>query len=164
MSCHCETQYSEIDEYIKSVYNPEHPQSALITILHYAQEQCGYLSKDVMEHIAQVTEVPAAEIFGVATFYNYFKLKPQGQHRISVCMGTACYIRGAAKILETIEEELDIKKGETTEDSLFTLGETRCVGACGLAPIVMIDDQVYGRLEPEQMKGILDSYRKQPVG
>ena len=160
MACECCcNQFDELTEYIKGVYNPAHPQSALIAILHFAQEKYGYLSKDVMEHVAQVTEVPAAEIYGVATFYSYFKHQPQGKYPISVCMGTACYIRGAAKILETIEDLLDIKIGETTADNLFTLGETRCIGACGLAPVLTVGDQVYGRVEPEQIKGILDDHR-----
>ncbi|MEN6358185.1 MAG: NADH-quinone oxidoreductase subunit NuoE [Armatimonadota bacterium] len=161
MACTCcEDKFNELTDYIKSVYNPEHPQSALIAILHHAQGMYGYLSKEVMEHIAQMTEVPAAEIYGVATFYSFFKHVPQGKHRISVCMGTACYIRGGAKILETIENLLDIKPGETTEDMLFTLGETRCIGACGLAPVMMIDDKVYGRVEPEKLKEILAEYKK----
>lgn len=161
MACaHCEDKFAELTDYIKTVFYPEHPQSALIAILHHAQGMYGYLSKEVMEHIAQVTEVPAAEIYGVATFYSYFRHVPQGKHHISVCMGTACYIRGGAKLLETIENMLDIKTGETTEDMLFTLGETRCIGACGLAPIVMIDDKVYGRVEPEQLKEILAEYQE----
>lgn len=159
MSCQCENRFNELTEYIKSVYKPEHPQSALIAILHHAQGMYGYLNKDVMDHIAEVTEVPTAEIYGVATFYSYFKLRPQGKHQLSVCTGTACYIRGAAKLVELVEDELDITVGETTKDGLFTLGETRCVGACGLAPIMIVDDKVYGRVEPEQVKGILDSYR-----
>lgn len=156
----CEDKFDELTDYIRTVYNPDHPQSALIAILHHAQGMYGYLSKDVMEHIAQMTEVPAAEIYGVATFYSFFKHVPQGKHRISVCMGTACYIRGGAKILETIENLLDIKPGETTEDMLFTLGETRCIGACGLAPVMMIDDKVYGRVEPEHLKEILAEYKE----
>ena len=160
MACQCENRFDEITEYIKGVYNPEHPQSSLIAILHHAQEKHGYLDNDVMEHIAQITEVPAAEIYGVATFYSYFKLQPQGKHHISVCMGTACYIRGAAKILELIEDELDVKPGETTEDMLFTLDETRCIGACGLAPVLMVDEKVYARVEPEQVKGILKEYKQ----
>ncbi|MCE5314653.1 MAG: NADH-quinone oxidoreductase subunit NuoE [Armatimonadota bacterium] len=160
MECTCrDDNLCELTEYIKGVFNPEHPQSALIAILHHAQGMYGYLSRDVMEHIAQVTEVPAAEIYGVATFYSFFKHTPQGKHQIHVCMGTACYIRGGAKLLETLEDMLNIKPGETTEDMLFTLGETRCIGACGLAPVMMIDDKVYGRVEPEQLKGILDEYR-----
>jgi NADH-quinone oxidoreductase E subunit len=159
MPCTCQqNNYPELTEYIRSVYIPEHPQSALIAILHEAQERYGYLSNEVIEHIAQITEVPAAEIYGVATFYSYFKLKPQGKHRISVCMGTACYIRGAAKILEAIQEQLEIKPGETTEDMLFTLDECRCVGACGLAPVVLINERVYGKVEPRQIKEILKDY------
>lgn len=159
----CGEHYRELTEYIKTVYNPEHPQSALINILHRAQSMYGYLSRDVMEHIAQVTEVPAAEIYGVATFYSYFKLKPQGKHTISVCMGTACYIRGAQKVLEKIEEELDIQTGDTSADNLFTLTETRCIGACGLAPVVMVGEKVYGNVEPHQVKEILAQYREEPA-
>lgn len=159
MSCEDCEYYYELTKFIESVYDPEHPQSALIAILHRAQEQYGYLSNDVMEHVAQVTKVPAAEIYGVATFYSYFKHHPQGKHYISVCMGTACYIKGAQKVLETIENILDIKKGETTRDNLFTLGETRCIGACGLAPVLTIGDHVYGRVEPDKVKEILEEYR-----
>jgi len=158
MSSCCENKYEEVTEYIKSVLDPEHPQSQLIAILHFAQEKYGYLYPELMEHIAQVTLVPAAEIFGVATFYGYFKLKPQGRHHISVCMGTACYIRGAAQILEAVEEKLGIKVGDTTQDMLFTLDETRCIGACGLAPVVVIDDKVYARVEPKQVDAILAEY------
>lgn len=159
MSCQCENKYCELDSYIKDIYNPDHPQSSLISVLHYAQEKYGYLSMDLMEYVAEITEVPAAEIYGVATFYSYFKLQPQGKHRISVCMGTACYIRGAAQVLETIEDLLDIKVGETSEDGMFSLGETRCIGACGLAPVLMIDDHVHARVEPGKVKEILDEYR-----
>ncbi len=159
MSCACEEKFQDLTEYILSVLNPEHPQTALITIMHFAQEKYGFLSQEIMEHICQTTKVPAAEIYGVATFYSYFKLRPQGKHQLSVCMGTACYIKGAAKLLELVEEELDITVGETTDDNLFTLNETRCIGACGLAPVLMVDEKVYPRVEPEQIKAILDEYR-----
>jgi len=159
MQCQCESRWEELTEYIRSVYDPEHPQSALIAILHEAQAREGYLSNEVMEHIAQVTEVPAAEVYGVATFYGYFKLQPRGRHQISVCMGTACYIKGAAKILEIIEDEIDIRPGETSEDGQFSLDETRCIGACGLAPVLLVDDQVYGRVEPEQARAIMAELR-----
>ncbi len=156
MTCNCcNNKFEDITEFIRGVFDPEHPQSALISILHYGQERYGYLSPELMEHVAQTTEVPAAEIFGVATFYGYFKLHPQGKHRISVCMGTACYIRGAAKLLETIEDMLDVKPGQTTEDKLFTLDETRCIGACGLAPVLTVDDKVYANVEVEGLKGIV---------
>lgn len=160
MACECEDRFPELTEYIRSVYDSEHPQAALISILHTAQERYGYLSKEVIDHIADATEVPTAEIWGVATFYSLFKLKPQGKHRISVCMGTACYIKSAANVLEKLQDELDIKVGETSEDDLFTLDQTRCIGACGLAPVLMIDDKVYARVEPHQIRGILDEYRK----
>ena len=165
MACACcENKFAELTEYIKGVYNPDHPQSSLIAILHHAQGKYGYLGTEVMDHIAQTTEVPAAEIYGVATFYSYFKLQPQGKHHVSVCMGTACYIRGAAKVLELMEDELDIKVGQTTPDMLFTLDETRCIGACGLAPVLVIDEQVYARVEPEQVKGIIAEYREKSEG
>ena len=112
-----------------------------------------------MDHVSNTTLVPTAEIYGVATFYSYFKLVPQGKHRLSVCMGTACYIRGAGKLLEVIEDELDIKPGETSKDNLFTLDETRCVGACGLAPVVTVDDRVYPKVDPEQMLAIIKEYK-----
>ena len=159
MALTCENTFEDLTEYIKSAHNAEHPQSELISILHYAQERYGYLSKEIMDHVSCETEIPTAEIYGVATFYSYFKLKPQGKHRLTVCMGTACYIRGAAKLLETIDGLLDIKPGETSADGLFTLDETRCIGACGLAPVVLVDEKVYPRVEPEQVKGILAEYR-----
>ncbi|MFQ3548745.1 MAG: NADH-quinone oxidoreductase subunit NuoE [Armatimonadota bacterium] len=161
MACNCglENKFCELDDYIKDIYDPEHPQSALITILHHAQNKYGYLSDELMEYIAQATHIPAAEIYGVATFYGYFRLEPQGKYQISVCIGTACYIRGANAIMEKLEQELGIVAGETTDDGLFTLNGTRCIGACGLAPVIMIDEKVYGRVEPSQIPDILDEYR-----
>lgn len=155
----CDSRFEELTQYIRGVYSPEHPQATLISIMHHAQNSHGFLSQEVMDHISNVTEIPTAEIYGVATFYSYFKLVPQGKHRLSVCMGTACYIRGAAKLLETIEEQLGITPGQTSADNLFTLDETRCIGACGLAPVLMIDEKVYARVEPEQVKGILGEFQ-----
>jgi NADH-quinone oxidoreductase E subunit len=160
MACECKHSFQELTDYIREVYDPEHPQAALIAILHFAQVRYGYLSPEVMDHVAEVTEIPTAEIYGVATFYSYFKHTPQGKHRVSVCMGTACYIRGAAKILETIEDQLGVIPGETTEDKLFTLDMTRCIGACGLAPVLMIDEHVHGSVTPDQIKAILGEYRE----
>lgn len=161
MPCTCETKFEELTDFIKANFNPEHPQSTLISVLHHAQITHGYLSQEIMDHVSHVTKVPTAEIYGVATFYSFFKLVPQGKHRLSVCMGTACYIRGAAKLLETIEGQLNIKPGETSADNLFTLDETRCIGACGLAPVLMIDEKVYARVEPEQVKGILGEWQSE---
>ena len=160
MVCQCKHGLEELSEYIRSVYDPRHPQAALIAILHFAQERYGYLSQEIMDHVAEVTEIPTAEIYGVATFYSYFKHTPQGKHRVSVCMGTACYIRGAPKILEVIQDQLGVIAGETTEDMLFTLDITRCIGACGLAPVLMIGERVYARVAPDQVKTILTEYRE----
>lgn len=160
MALTCDSRFEELTEYIRSVYSAEHPQGSLIAVLHHAQELYGFLSTEVMDHISLVTEVPTAEIFGVATFYSYFRLKPQGKHRLTVCNGTACYIRGAPKLIEAIEDLLDITPGKTSADGLFTLDETRCIGACGLAPILLVDEQVYAKVEPDQVKGILKEWRE----
>ncbi len=160
MACNCDRKFDELTEFIKGVHNPEHPQGALISILHFAQEKYGYLSKEIMDHVSCETRIPTAEIFGVATFYSYFRLTPQGKHKLTVCMGTACYIRGAPNLIEAIEGLLDIKPGETTSDGLFTLDQTRCIGACGLAPVMLVDDKVYARVEPHQVKAILDEWQE----
>jgi NADH-quinone oxidoreductase subunit E/NADP-reducing hydrogenase subunit HndA len=161
-TCEPKTEFAELTDYISGVLDPEHPQGSLIAILHFAQERLGYLSKEVMDHISKVTEIPTAEIYGVATFYSYFKHQPQGKHHISLCMGTACYIRGAQKVLDAIQDVLDIGPGETTEDMLFTLDETRCIGACGLAPVMVVGEKVFGRVTPDQVKDILNAYRSSP--
>ena len=139
----------------------EYPGSYLIAILHKAQDLFGYLDRAVMDEVAVTMNIPTSHIWGVATFYHYFSLTPRGKHMISVCLGTACYIKGADKILDAIKTELKIEVGETTEDKLFTLQEARCLGACGLAPVVMIDDKIYGSLTPKQILKILKSYKKQ---
>ncbi len=141
----------------KSLPNPE---SQLIAILHKAQEINGYLNKELMDDIALEMNIPTAHIWGVATFYHYFKLVPQGKHSISVCLGTACYVKGAEEVLNTIRSELKVNFGQTTEDGLFTLQEARCLGACGLAPVIMIDDRIYGELTPKKVIEILNTYRK----
>jgi NADH:ubiquinone oxidoreductase subunit E len=151
---------NELKLFIEQYKDKPYFESHLIAVLHKAQELYGYLQKDVMDFIAEEMSIPTSVIWGVATFYHYFTLTPQGKHKISVCLGTACYVKGSEKILERIKELLKINIGQTTEDRLFTLQETRCVGACGLAPVVMIDDKVYGKVTPETIKGILDSYKK----
>ena len=151
---------SVLKDFMEEVKKKPHPESYLIAILHKAQELYGYLDKPVMDEVALSMSIPTAHIWGVATFYHYFNLKPQGEHTISVCLGTACYVKGVAKILDALKKELGIKVGETTEDMLFTLQEARCLGACGLAPVVMVDDKIYGNLTPEKMLSILGDYRK----
>jgi len=130
----------------------------LMPILQKAQEIFGYLPIEIQNHIAESLEIPLTDVYGVATFYSQFSLTPKGEYQIGVCMGTACYVRGAQKILDEFAKILDVKVGGTTGDGKFTLEATRCLGACGLAPVIMINDEVYGRLVPEDVQGILDKY------
>ena len=156
----CDKRYDEIKAYIESLKDQAHFESYLIAVLHKAQELFGHLSKDTMNFISQEMNIPTAHIWGVATFYHLFNLTEQGKHSVSVCMGTACYVKGAAKILDVLKKELGVEVGETTEDKLFTLQEARCVGACGLAPVIMIDDEIYGDLTPEKVVEVINTYRE----
>lgn len=130
----------------------------LITILHEAQGVLGYLPQEIQEVVAEELDIPASQVYGVVTFYSYFTMEPKGKFPISVCMGTACYVRGAEKVLEELQRQLGIKVGETTEDGLFSLDCLRCVGACGLAPVVTIGSKVYGRLSPDKVRDVLADY------
>ncbi|MDD5644259.1 MAG: NADH-quinone oxidoreductase subunit NuoE [bacterium] len=152
---------AELKKYISDISGKtDKPESYLIAVLHRAQNLFGYLNREVMDEIAVIMNIPASHIWGVATFYHYFKLKPQGRHSISICLGTACYVKGAGNILEAVKKELGIGLGETTEDGLFSLHEARCLGACGLAPVVMIDDKIYGELTTQKITEIISGYRK----
>lgn len=133
----------------------------LMPVLHHAQEIFGCLSLDIQKYIAEQLNVPISDIYGVATFYSQFTLKPKGRYRIGICLGTACYVKGAQKILDELVKNLNISVGDTTEDGRFTLEATRCLGACGLAPVMMINDDVYGRLVPEDVEGILNKYKEE---
>ncbi len=130
----------------------------LINVLHKVQGEYGYLPEEVQVEIAKGLNISLAKVFGVVTFYSFFTMKPKGKYNISVCMGTACYVRGVEDILNEIKSELNIEVGEVTEDGKFSIDCLRCVGACGLAPVVLIGEKVYGRLEPGQMKEIIASY------
>lgn len=132
----------------------------LMRVMQEAQAIYGYLPKEAQVMIAEGLGVSLSEVYGVATFYTQFSLSPKGRHRISLCLGTACYVKGADKILEALEEKLGIKCGECTPDGLFSLDSCRCVGACGLAPVMMIDEDVHGKLTVDQLDGILDTYRE----
>ncbi|MHC4986924.1 MAG: NADH-quinone oxidoreductase subunit NuoE [Planctomycetota bacterium] len=145
---------------IDEVIQKEYTESYLIAVLHKAQELYGYLPEDVMDQIAEKMQIPTAHIWGVATFYHYFNLKPVGKHTVSVCMGTACYVKGADKVLETLKKELGVQVGQTTEDKLFTLQAARCLGACGIAPVIMIDDKIYGELDSKKTVDLINQYRK----
>ena len=151
----------ELDEFIEECLTKEYSQSYLIAILHKAQELYGYLEREVMDSISYKIGIPSAHIWGVATFYHYFNLKPQGKHVIHICLGTACYVKGADDILNAIKKELSIDIGETTEDGMFTLHGTRCLGACGLAPVIMIDEKIYGELDAKKAIEVLNRYKKE---
>ena len=132
----------------------------LMHILQEAQGIYGYLPIEVQTVIAEGLNISLSEVYGVVTFYSQFSLQPKGKYRISICLGTACYVKGSDKILEELEKQLNIKCGECTPDGLFSIDSCRCVGACGLAPVMMINDEVYGKLTPDMVKGILDKYRE----
>ena len=132
---------------------------SLIPVLHRAQQLFGCLPEDVQQFVAEGLGVQESEVYGVATFYSLFSLKPKGRWTISVCLGTACYVKGAADCLEALRKELGTDIGGTSEDGLFTLQGVRCVGACALAPVVVIDDTVYAKVKPEDIKGILAEYK-----
>ncbi|ODA39630.1 NAD(P)H-dependent oxidoreductase subunit E [Desulfosporosinus sp. BG] len=147
----------KLDDYIDSLtYKKEN----LIGILHYAQEIYGYLPDNVQWHIAQKLDIPSATVYGVVSFYSFFTMVPRGEHVVNICTGTACFVRGAEKLKEELENQLKIKAGETTPDNLFTLETLRCVGACGLAPVMIVDGKVHGRMhEAQAINEVLAKYR-----
>jgi len=130
----------------------------LINVLHKCQEHFGYLPAEVQEVVSDELVVPVAKIYGVITFYSFFTMTPKGKHPVSICMGTACYVRGAEKVLDEFKKELELQVGETTKDGKFSLSSLRCVGACGLAPVVLVGDKTYGRVAPDDVKNILKEY------
>lgn len=127
-------------------------------VMQRAQEIYGYLPIEVQQIIADGLNIPLSDVYGTATFYSLFTLNPKGQHRVSVCLGTACYVKGSQQILDKIEEILSCKAGSITPDGKFSVDATRCVGACGLAPVMMVDDDVYGQITPDMVEGILKYY------
>lgn len=144
----------ELDKYIDSIEDKE---GNLISILHKAQEIVGYLPKEIQLHVSRKVGIPAAKVFGVVTFYSFFKEQLQGEHVINVCLGTACFVKGSETILSELEKKLGIKAGQTSEDGKYSLDAIRCVGACGLAPVVIVDGKVYGRVTVEQIDKILEN-------
>lgn len=133
----------------------------LIPLLQEAQDQVGYLPREILEQIAEGMKLSLAKVVGVATFYSQFRLKPRGKNIVRTCMGTACHVRGGASIMAMLEEELGIKTGETTKDFEFTLESVSCMGACGLAPVMTVNDEIYGKLTPDKVSEILAKYRRQ---
>lgn len=131
----------------------------LINVLHKSQGEFGYLPAEIQEVVAEELNMSVAKVYGVVTFYSFFTMIPKGKHPISICTGTACYVRGAEKVLDEFKKDLNIEVGETTPDGKFSLSCLRCVGACGLAPVVTVGDKVYGRVAPEGVKEILEEYK-----
>lgn len=137
-------------------------QGALMPVLQGAQEIYGYLPIEVQTIIAEELNIPLAEVYGVVTFYAQFTLNPRGAYNIGVCMGTACYVKGSGEVLDRIQKKLGIEPGGTTPDGRFSLEATRCIGACGLAPAMMVDDDVYKQVTPAKLRGILSLYADAP--
>ncbi|HPJ21231.1 MAG TPA: NADH-quinone oxidoreductase subunit NuoE [Clostridia bacterium] len=142
----------------KTIDDYESKESNLIQILHMAQAIFGYLPEDVLKFISEKMNLPMSKVSGVVSFYSLFSTQPKGRHSIKVCLGTACYVRGGSKIVDKIKELLDIEVGETTKDMNFSLEVMRCIGACGLAPAIAIDDTVYKRVNPNKLRQILAQY------
>ncbi len=155
MCCNGKNQTEQLDAVIEKYRSTP---GALIPVLHEAQDIFGYLPPEVMKKIAKGLEIPEAKVYGVATFYSQFSLNQKGKYRVSVCLGTACYVKGAAEILDKLKERLMIEVGECTEDGLFSLDSCRCIGACSLAPVMTVNDEVYGRLTVGDIDGIISKY------
>ena len=131
-----------------------------IPMLADIQREFGYVAEEAVTYVAEKTGISAAEIFGVATFYAMFRFKPQGKYVIRLCRGTACHVQGSARIAEQLERSLGIKDGDTTDDRLFTIQHVACLGCCSLAPVMMVNDEVHGRLTPEKAAGVLDMCKR----
>ena len=151
-------KYEKLQE---SIARHKGERGAVMPVLQEAMNIFGYVPQDVQEIIADGLGVTLSEVYGVATFYSQFSLEPKGEYVIGVCLGTACYVKGSQKIMDRLSQELKVDVGRTTKDGKFTLNATRCLGACGLAPVMMINEEVYGRLTPDEVPGILDKYRAQ---
>lgn len=151
-----EEKYNQLEEFINSIPNKK---GAVIEVLHKAQHIFGYLPQEVQVFVAEKLNVPASQVFGVVSFYSYFTTEPRGEYVVNVCMGTACFVRGAGSVLAEFEKQLNVKTGQTTPDGKFTVGSLRCVGACGLAPVVMVNEKVYGNVTAADVEKILSEYK-----
>lgn len=149
----------EILDFIEECKKKEHPESYLISILHKLQGKYGYLQHNHMDQVAHILNVPTSTVFGVATFYHFFRLQPRGKYAISICLGTACFVKGADEVLAAFKSELGIDVGETTSDGLFSIEGTRCIGVCALAPVVTINGKVYSNVTSNQVPEILNAIK-----
>lgn len=150
-----EEEYKKIEEIIDRYRNKN---GALIQVLNEIQKEIGFLPISAQKKVANGLDIPEKEVYGVTTFYSFFSLTPQGKTNIRVCLGTACFVKGGKKIAERIEKELGIKPGETTEDRRYSLNVNRCLGACGIAPVIMINDKIHQKVRPDKVMGIIKTY------
>lgn len=151
-----EERFKELEQFIDSLPDTK---GELIRVLHRAQGIFGFLPQDVQRFVAKKLNVSTAKVYGVVTFYSFFTMEPKGEHDIAICLGTACYVRGAEKVLDAIKKETGAEVGKTTADGKFSITGLRCIGACGLAPVMTIGEKVYGRLTPDMIKGIMADYK-----
>lgn len=157
-NCNCKNRDDFLTE-LFSTYKSE--KDNLIQMLNEIQEHYGYIPMYVQKELSNFLKIPMAEIYGVITFYSRFSLEPQGKYKISVCLGTACFVKGSQKIMDRLTERLEIEPGQTTKDGLFTIDQTRCVGACGLAPVFTINNEVYGKATVQKLDQVLDELMRQ---
>ncbi|MFO7658999.1 MAG: NAD(P)H-dependent oxidoreductase subunit E [Bacteroidales bacterium] len=155
-----ELQKSQVDKIKEICKSFDNNPGELINALHKVQSTFGYLPAEVQEVVAHEMDVPLAKVYGVVTFYSFFSMIPKGKYPISICTGTACYVRGAETVLQEFKKELGIEVGESTSDGRFSIGCLRCVGACGLAPVVMVGEKTYGRVSAEMVKDIIKEYNE----
>ena len=159
--CQCECGCNGKDEFLDGLCEKYQPiKDNLIQMLNEVQEHYGYIPIKAQKALSQFLKVEMAEIYGVITFYSRFTLKPKGKYNVAVCLGTACYVKGSQKILDRLEERLKIQPGQTTEDGMFSIDKTRCVGACGLAPVFTVNGEVYGKATVKKLDEVLDSLLK----
>ena len=159
MSCECNCEENHRDEKVEKILSKyEQDKSNLIQILNEVQETYGYIPRTAQLAISEYLGLTMAEIYGVITFYSRFSLKPKGKYNVSVCLGTACFVKGSEKILDKLKSKLGIDVGQTTKDGKFSIEATRCIGACGLAPVFTVNDEVYGNATPELLDKIIDEY------
>lgn len=155
--CNCNKK----DEFLEKLFNEYKPiKDNLIQMLNEVQEHYGYVPVHAQSALSEFLQIPMAEIYGVITFYSRFSLKPKGKYNISVCLGTACFVKGSQKIMDRLKEKLKIEAGETTPDGKFSIEETRCVGACGLAPVFTVNGEVYGKATVQKLDQVLDELNR----
>lgn len=160
---HCEgCDGCKIDDKLKDIVNKyKNVDGGIIGALHEVQNAYGYVPEVAQKYLSSELNVPMSKIYGIITFYSRFSLKPKGKHHIQVCLGTACYVKGADKVLERFKQKLEIDEGKTTKDGMFSLESVRCIGACGLAPAIVIDNEVYGKMDEKKVDELIEKYKEE---